>query len=118
MKNSTTVLETLFEKTTVYVKTSIELYKLEAVSCLANIISSIAVRLIVFFVFVLFSFFLNIGMALFLGEWLGKVYYGFFAMALIYIFLAILFLLFQNQLIKNPICNFIIRKTTENNEND
>ncbi len=117
MENCTTPLEKLFEKTAVYAKTSFELYKLEAVHKAANIVSSIAVRFILFFFVVLFSLFLNIGMALLLGEWLGKFYYGFFAMAFIYIILAVLFLLFQNQLIKNPICNSIIRKTIKNNEN-
>jgi hypothetical protein len=118
MENGTTALETLFEKTVVYAKTSLELYKLEVVHKASNIISSVTVGLIVFFVVVLFSLFLNIGMALLLGEWLGKFYYGFFAMAFIYIILAILFLLFQNRLIKNPICNFIIRKMIKKDENE
>jgi hypothetical protein len=117
MENGTTTLETLFEKSANYVKTSFELYKLEAVYKSANIVSSIAVRLIVFWVVVLFSLFLNIGMTLLLGEWFGKLYYGFFAMAFIYIILAGLFLLFQDQLIKNPICNFIIRKMIKKDEN-
>jgi hypothetical protein len=118
MENGTTALETLFEKTLAYAKTSFELYKLEAVYKSVNIISSVTVGLIVFFVVVLFSLFLNIGMALLLGEWLGKFYYGFFAMAFIYMILAILFLLFQDQLIKNPICNFIIRKMIKKDENE
>ena len=117
MENGTKTLETLFEKTTAYVKTSFELYKLEVVYSLASIISSIAVRLIVFSVVVLFSLFLNIGMALLLGEWLGKLYYGFFAVSLIYIILMVLFLVFQEQLIKNPICSFIIRKMIKKDEN-
>jgi hypothetical protein len=118
MENSTTTLETLFEKTVVYAKTSFELYKLEAIYNAANLLSSMAVRLIVFLVVVLFSLFLNIGMALLLGEWLGKFYYGFFAMAFIYIILTGLFILLQDQLIKNPICNFIIRKMIKKDENE
>ncbi len=117
MENNTKTLETLFEKATVYVKTSIELYQLEAVYNSANIISSLLVRTVLAIVFVLFSLFLNIGIALLLGDWLGKLYYGFFAMSLIYVIFAVLFVLFQNQLIKNPICNFIIRKMVKNNEN-
>jgi hypothetical protein len=116
MENSTSTLETLFQKTVVYVKTSMELYKLEAVSKSANIISSMVVRLIVFLVGVLFFLFLNLGIALLLGEWLGKLYYGFFTMSLFYSILIGLFLLFKNQLVKNPITNFIARKIIKKDE--
>ena len=116
MEANTTFIETLFEKIVTYIKTSLELLKLEIIYKSVNIISSIAIRLIVIFFITLFLFFLSIGMAFFLGEWLGKIYYGFFAMAFVYIILTILFLVFQKQLIKNPICNFLIRKTISKDE--
>ena len=118
MENCMTTLEKLFEKTEIYVKTSIELYKLEAVYKSANIISSITVKLIMAIVFVLFFLFLNIGMALLIGKYFGEWHYGFFAMALFYMLIAGIILLFQNELIKNPTCNFIIRKTIKKDESE
>ncbi len=118
MENSATAFQTLFEKVTVYVQTSLELYKLEAISIASNMISSIATRVVLVIVVLLFSFFLNIGIALLLGKWLGEFYLGFFAMACFYLLLTILFLVFQEQLLKNPISSFIIQKMIKKDENE
>ncbi len=92
-----------------------ELCKYNAVYKSANILSSLALRLILAVIFVLFSLFLNIALALLIGEYLEKFYYGFFIMAGFYVIVAVLFVIFQEELIKNPVCNFIIRKTLKQN---
>ena len=43
-----------------------------------------------------------------IGEYLGQFYYGFFIMAGFYVLLGFIFILFQQELIKNPVCNFLI----------
>jgi hypothetical protein len=115
MENTAKSIEMLISKAEIYGKTSMELCKYDTIYKSANIISSLAVRLVVSIVFILFSLFLNIGLALMLGEYLGESYYGFFIMAGFYILMTILFLVFQDKWIKKPVCNFIIRKTLKKN---
>jgi len=68
--------------------------------------------------FVLFSLFLNIGIAILIGEYLGKLYFGFFIMAGFYLAVGFLFIVFQQEWIKNPVSNFMIRKILNNNKNE
>jgi len=50
---------------------------------------------------------------LWLGELLGKSYYGFFIVAGFYALLALIFSIFRKQLIKNPVNNSIIEQVLE-----
>ena len=118
MENCTESIEKLVSKAKIYGKTSIELCTYNTIYKSANILSSLAVRFVLITVFLLFSLFLNIGIALFLGEYFGAFYYGFFIIAGFYVVMAILFLIFQDELIKKPVCNFIIRKTLNKNGNE
>lgn len=108
MSNIATPIETLFEKAENYSKTSLELLKLTAIDKSADAASSLAVRLVIFMVIAIFTLVANIGAALWLGEQLGKSYYGFFAVAIFYLIVAILLYLFRNEWIKTPISNSII----------
>jgi hypothetical protein len=110
MENCSESLEKLISKAEIYSKTTLEICKYNTIYRSADLLSSIAVRLVLISIFVLFSLFLNIGFALMIGEYLGQIYLGFFVMAGFYVIIGFLFLLFQQELIKNPICNFIIKK--------
>jgi len=111
MENSTTNIEKLFEKAEIYTKTSFELCKFNAIYKSANIFSSLAVKLIIAIVVVLFLLFANIGLALWVGELLGEIYYGFFAIATVYLLFALLIFIFRNSWIKKPVSNFIISQS-------
>ena len=108
MENNTTTIEKLLEKAEIYSKTTLELYKYEAVYKSANIFSNLAVKLAITIVVVMFLLFANIGLALFLGDYLGEMYYGFVVVGLFYLFIAILLYIFKDQWIKTPVSNFII----------
>ncbi len=114
MENNTTTIEKLIEKAEIYSKTSLELLKYEAVYKSADIFSNLAVKLSITFVVVIFLLFINIGLALFLGTYLGEVYYGFIAVGLAYLFIAITLFIFKDEWIKNPVSNFIISKMNNN----
>jgi len=75
--------------------------------------SNLVSWLIVLIFAVLFFLILNIGVALWLGELLGKSYYGFFIVAGFYALLALIFSIFRKQLIKNPVNNSIIEQVLE-----
>ena len=81
MNDNQTPIEALFEKAEDYSKTTLELFKLNAIDKTAEIVSSLAVRLAILLAVVLFVLVLNIGVALWIGELLGKTYYGFFVVA-------------------------------------
>jgi succinate dehydrogenase hydrophobic anchor subunit len=102
-------------KAEIYSKTSLEICKYNTIYRSADLFSSIAVKIFLLSIFVLFSLFLNIGLALLIGEYLGQSYYGFFIMAGFYVLLGFIFILFQQELIKNPVCNFIIKKILNKN---
>ena len=103
-------LEVLLEKAGDYSKTSLELCKLTAIDKFADLLSSLLVRLIVYSIVVLAILIVNIGMALWLGELLGKTYFGFFIIAGCYAVLALVLYTFRLQWIKYPINNAIIAK--------
>ncbi|MGH2664207.1 hypothetical protein [Flavobacterium sp.] len=110
MENNSAI-EKLIERAEAYAKTSLELYKYNAIDKSADIFSTLAVRLAITVVLIMFSLMINIGLALWIGEILGKAYYGFFVIAVFYLLLALLLYIFRKQWIKNPVSNFIIVKT-------
>lgn len=115
MENRPTSFEKLVDKAELYSKTSIELFKAQAILKSADVISNLAARLAVIILIMMFSLFLNIGFALWIGNYLKQTYYGFFVVAFFYLFFAILFYIFRNNLIKNPVSNFIIIKLQKKN---
>lgn len=74
----------LLEKTAAYSKVSVELLKLKALDKVGNIGSNLISRLICAIFIAFFFIMINIGLSLWLGELMGKVYYGFFSVALFY----------------------------------
>lgn len=108
MENNTSTIEMLFEKAEDYTRTTAELMKLKAVDKTADVMSSMLSRLTVSIVFVMFAFLANIGLSLWIGELLGKLYYGFFVVSSFYLLISILLYIFRDPLIKMPVSNFII----------
>ena len=108
MESNSSPFATLFEKAEAYSKSSIELFKLEAIDKSADVVSSLVSRLAVFLAMTLFIIIISIGLALWAGELLGKTYYGFFAVAGFYVILAILLRSIRREWIKKPVSNSII----------
>lgn len=108
MNDTATPIETLFEKAEDYSKTTIKLFKLNAIDKSAEVVSSLALRATIFMVFALFTLIINIGIALWIGELLGKSYYGFFVIAGFYAIIGMLLFAFGHQWIKMPLSNSII----------
>ena len=108
-----TLIENLIEKGEQYGKTTLELLKLKTLDKSADVISNLVSWLIVVIFAVLFFLILNIGIALWIGELLGKTYYGFFVVAGFYALLALIFGIFRKQIVKNPVNNSIIEQVLE-----
>lgn len=102
------ILEPLFDRAEDYAKTSFELYKLKTISKSAAVISTFISRGSVVVAISLFMVFVNIGLAIWLGDILGKLYLGFFCIALFYVLLATVLYFFMHNYIKKQVSNVII----------
>lgn len=108
MDNTATSVETLFEKAESYSKTSVELFKLQAVDKSADVIASLATQLVIFTVVVLFLLTTSVGVAIWVGGKLGELYHGFFVVAGFYCIAFLLLYIFKEQLIRIPVTNSVI----------
>ncbi|MDZ4845864.1 MAG: hypothetical protein SH857_09970 [Chitinophagales bacterium] len=101
-------IESLFERVESYSKTSYELSKLKTVEMFTLVITELVSRLSAIIMLSLFALVLNIGIALMLGEMLGKSYYGFFIVAAFYLVGGIVLHFFLHKWIKKPVSELII----------
>jgi len=113
MEDQPGLIESLIEKGEQYGKTTIELLKLKTLDKSADVLSTLISWAIVIVFAVLFFLILNIGVALWIGELLGKSYYGFFVVSGFYSLLVIVFWAFRKQLVKGPVNNSIITQVLE-----
>jgi len=102
------LIEDLFEKVEAYIKTNVELIKLRTIDKLSAVIASLASGVVLLILFSFFFLMVNIVLAIWLGQAMGQVYYGFFLIAGIYALLSIILFMVRNSIIKNPIINSII----------
>ena len=108
MKNNETPMESLFGQLDNYSKTKLQLIRLQSIDLAADYMSTIISAIVIGVVVSLFTFIINIGVALWIGELLGNAYYGFFAVAGFYAVIAIFFYIFRSRLIKYPLNDFFI----------
>lgn len=108
MDDNDRVLETLLESATDYGKTTLELVRLKTVDKTADIASSFIPLSIVVLMIGSFLLFLNLGLALWLGEVMGKMFYGFFAIAAFYILTGIIIHFLLHKPVKRLIGNYLI----------
>lgn len=116
MENIATNIERLYEKAESYTKTSFELVKLRAIDKTSEIISSLAVVISIACVIAMFSLFLNIGIALWIGNKLNDMSAGFLIVSGFYLVAGIVVYIFRRNWIKRPIDDLIVGKLLENKE--
>jgi hypothetical protein len=110
MEENKKLLESLVDRATDYGKTSYELVKLKAVDKSSDVVSSIVPHALVLILAASFMLFLNLGLAFWLGEILGKIFYGFFIVAAFYIFVGLIVHLFMHKKLKEIIRNYVIKQ--------
>ena len=110
MEKETNSIESLLQKTGDFLETKVELLKLQAVDKVTGIGSSVASAIILILVISLMLFTLNIGIAVWIGQLLGEVYYGFFIVSGFYLLVALLMYLFRSQWLKKPFHDKLIKK--------
>ena len=98
MKDKVIIVEMLIEKIEQYGKTNLELFRLKAIDKATDVFASVATRFVFFSIITLFFLLITIGLSLYIGDLLGKSYYGFFVMAGFYLVVGLLFYLFKQNL--------------------
>ena len=104
------MFELLLERATDYGKSSLELAKLKTIDKTTEIVSSLIPLSVAVLLILTFLLFLNLGLALWLGEILGKIWFGFFVVAAFYGFIGIVIHFFMHKWLKKLICNYIIKQ--------
>ncbi len=109
MEDKTKLIDTLIERATDYVLTRIEILKLQTIDRISSVVSSLVPQIVVCIIFLSFLLFLNLGIAFWLGEVLGRTFYGFLAVAAFYLILGLALHLFMRKSLRKTATNFIIR---------
>jgi len=109
MEDNVKIIGSLLQSAAEYGKKSLELIKLKALDKTSDVVSSFippSVVLVFLSSFILFS---GLGLAFWLGEILGKIYFGFFAVAAFYCFTGIFIRAFMYKWLKKIARNFMIK---------
>ncbi len=109
MEDNGKLLDSLLETASDYGKTSLELVKLKTIDKTSDVVSSLVPHSIVFILIASFLFFLNLGIAFWLGDILGETFYGFFVVAAFYILAGIVIHFFMHKRIKNLVGNYFVK---------
>lgn len=110
MEDNKKLVESLLEKATEYGKTSYELVKLKVLDKTSDVVSTFIPHSVVFILIASFMLFLNLGLAFWLGEILGKTFYGFFVVAGFYGIIGIVVHLFMHKWLKKIVGNYFIKQ--------
>jgi hypothetical protein len=102
-------LESLLESGEEFGKTSFELLKLKTLDKTTGLASGIIFNLIVIILFTLFFLIGTLGLSIWLGEILGKLWYGFFIVAGFYAAAGLVVYFFMRGWIKKVVSNSIIK---------
>lgn len=118
MSDVITPTEVLFERIENYSKTSFELFRLNAIDKTAEITSVLAANIIIIFFVSVFFLIMTFAISFWIGEILGKNYYGFFVTSGFYGIVALLLYIFKSECLKEPIGNYMINQLTRSNRNN
>jgi hypothetical protein len=110
------ILEKMIEQGQSYSSTSIQLAKLKSLEKATQLSTALISGVSVLILLALFAIVLTIGIALWLGELLGHIYYGFFTVALAYLVLGIVFHFLLYSWIKKPVSNLLINQILNSKE--
>jgi hypothetical protein len=93
-----------------YIGTRTTLWKLKAIESLSDVSGELVSGLALIGIASVVVLILSAGLALLIGYWIGKSFYGFFIIGGVYAIIGLVFFAFRNQWLKEPFSNMLIRK--------
>lgn len=109
-KPTVTLIESIFNQSKEYAGDRFELYKLKLVDKTSTVASAVVAGVALFIVFLIFFIVLNIGIALLIGDLVGKSYLGFLILALVYAIAGFVIFKGRSKMFKTPLSNMLISK--------
>jgi hypothetical protein len=109
MKEDSTIIDTLFERVKEYSIAYVELLKLRAIDFGAEVFSSILPDLIFTLLILVVLLFLNLALALWLGDVTGRLYLGFLLVGGFYLLLGFASRLFMRGWFKRRIGDYFVK---------
>lgn len=109
-EQQTGVLESLFDRTTDYIETRVDLVKLKAIRKSSEVVSSLVSAIVLAVTFTFFLLLLTIALSLLIGECIGNASAGFFIMAAFYLIAGLIIYSRRSSWLKTPVINSIIKK--------
>lgn len=113
-KPTVSLIESLISKSHEYVETRLDLFKLKMVDKSSEMASAIASGIALFLVFFIVFIIANIGIALLIGDLIGRYYWGFFILAALYALIGLVLFKSRNKWIKTPIISMFLNKFVKN----
>jgi hypothetical protein len=104
------LIESIFSQSKDYVDSRLELYKLKMIDKTSSVVSSVISYVALFVIFFIFFVVFNIGIALLIGDLIGKAYLGFLILAAIYGIAGVILFSKRDKIFKTPITKLIIGK--------
>ncbi|MGV8994844.1 MAG: phage holin family protein [Flavobacterium sp.] len=103
-------IEKIYDRVEQYVLTTAELYKLKALQKAAEVVTSVISSILLGIFGLFFLLFISIGLAIYLGEILGNMHYGFFILGGVYLLFAVIVYAIKANVLKDTINTYIVRK--------
>ncbi len=107
---TSTLIESLFSRSKEYAGNRLELLKLKLIDKTSNVASAVVTGVVLFVIFFIFFVILNIGIALLIGDLVGKSWLGFLILAVVYAIAGFVVLKGRNKFFKTPVLQMLIRK--------
>lgn len=98
----------MLERIEAYAQTAIELTKLKSIKTASEVLASMSTNGLVMLLLAQFLLFLNIGLSIWIGELLDKVYLGFIIVSAFYLFIGLIVHFLLGKKIKKLISEQII----------
>jgi hypothetical protein len=93
-----------------YIETRSTLWKLKAIESLSDVSGELVSGLALIGIASIVILILSAGLALLIGYWIGKSFYGFFIIGGLYSIAGLIFYAFRSHWLKEPFSNMLIRK--------
>jgi hypothetical protein len=110
MQEQKSDLDMLFSDAGDFIETRASLWKLKTVDTLADSVSDLASGIGLICIVSAFILIISLGLALLIGDWLGKSFYGFFVIGGLYGIAGLVCYACRDRWLKNPVGNLLVRK--------
>ena len=110
MESKLNITKPLLEKAEQLVLTSYQLLRLKAIDKAVKIVSGLFSNGLVILVFCMAILFVNMALALWLGHIFGKLYFGFFCVAGLYLLIGMVLYFLLHKRMKKYFSDFILSK--------